>query len=202
MTTAIATSDDITGILQAWSRGEDGALDALITEVEPELRRAAQFYFQREDGNHTLQPTAIVSELTLRLMGWPSTNWDTRKQFFAFAGKLIRLILIDHANHKKRAKRPGKVTMVSLTGATDRATETDIDSAVLLDLDRALERLREVDPKAAEVVDLKFFAGLTGEEIAQVLGWSRAKVTRRWTAAKMFLARELGDDVERSLPPD
>ena len=196
------TSDDITGILHAWSQGEPGALDELITRVEPELRKVAHIYFQREDDDHTLQPTEVVSEVCIRLKRWRKVQWDNRKQFFFWVAQFMRRILIDYAKARKTPKRGGHVKMLSLTGARDRADETLLDPAMVLDLDTALKKLAKLDPDAARVVELKFFAGLTGDEIAKIIGCSRATVTRHWTAAKMFLARELGEDVEASLPLD
>lgn len=188
-----ARSDEITILLQAWSRGEPDALSELIARVEPELRKIARFYFRQEDGDHTLQPTALVGEVCLRLMGWRTVRWDSREQFFSWVGLLMRRLLIDHAHRRKSQKRGGRVKMLSLTGASQRAAASGLDPAYLLDLGAALEKLNRIDPEAARVVDLKFFAGLSSEESARVLGLSRATVNRRWKAAKLLLARELGD---------
>ena len=198
---ASTSTGDITGILHAWGLGEPSALNELIARVEPELRKLAHIYFQREDDDHTLQPTEVVSEVCIRLKRWRKVQWDNRKQFFFWVAQFMRRILIDYAHRRKRDKRGGRVKMLSLTGARDRVDETLVDPALVLDLDTALKKLAKLDSDAARVVELKFFAGLTGDEIAKLLGCSRATVTRHWTAAKMFLARELGDGVEDSLPP-
>ena len=183
---------EITANLKNWSRGDPDGLAELMAVVEPELKRAAQVYFQQEDAAHTLQPTALVSELCLRLMGWKKVRWENRKQFFSFAGKLMRYLLVDHAKARKAAKRGGQVTLVSLTGALDRATEDTVDLETLLSLDEALTRLEAFDRRAARIVELRFFAGLSGTETASALGINRSTVTRDWTMAKEYLARELG----------
>ena len=193
-TTSMTTiaAGEITASLKRWSDGDPAGLDRLMPLVLDELRRAAHFYFQREDADHTLQPTALVSEVCLRLMGWKKVRWDSRKQFFAFAGQLMRRILIDYAKARKAAKRGGDVEMMSLTGAMDRQEETALDPATLLSLHEALIGLDEIDSQAARIVELRFFAGLTGEETAQALGISRATVNRDWQMAREYLARALG----------
>lgn len=120
MYAAEATSPDITAVLQDWSRGDPEALDRLMPMVFEELRRAARYYFQWEDADHTLQPTALVGEVCLRLMDRRKVHWENRRQFFAFAGKLMRLILIDYAKARKAAKRGGKIPRVPLTGDIDK----------------------------------------------------------------------------------
>jgi RNA polymerase sigma factor (TIGR02999 family) len=187
-----AVPGEITAKLKDWSRGDPDALSHLMPVVVGELKRAAHFYFLKEDADHTLQPTALVSEVCLRFMGRKKVSWENRKQFFAFAGKLMRHILIDYAKARKAAKREGSVEMLSLTGAMDRAARTAIEPEILLSLQEALTGLEEVDPRAAQVVELRFFAGLTSAETATVLGIARATVTRDWEMAKQYLARELG----------
>ncbi len=182
----------ITASLKSWSRGDPAGFTELIAAVEPELKRAAQFYFRQEDAAHTLQPTALVSELCLRLMGWKKVQWENRQQFFSFAGKLMRYLLVDYAKARKTAKRGGQVTLVSLTGAWNQARAEPVDLETLLSLDDALSRLEGLDRRAARVVELRFFTGLSSAETARVLGVDRSTVTRDWTMAKEYLARELG----------
>ncbi|MCB1055059.1 MAG: sigma-70 family RNA polymerase sigma factor [Acidobacteria bacterium] len=186
---------EITAKLQLWNEGDPEALDQLMPLVLEELRRCAYFYFNREDADHTLQPTALISEVCLRLMSLRKVQWENRRQFFAFAGKLMRRVLIDAAKVRKAAKRGRHVEIVSLTGGMDREAAASVPPAILLSLHEALEQLEALDPLAAQIVELRFFAGLTGEETATALGISRTTVTREWAMAKEFLARELGAPV-------
>lgn len=190
---------DITAVLEDWNRGDPAALDRLMPLVLGELRRGAYFYFKREDADHTLQPTALVSEVCLRLMGLRKVQWENRKQFFAFAGQLMRRILIDYAKARKTAKRGGEVEMFSLTGALDRETDDAIDPDLLLSLHEALIGLEVIDPQAAKIVELRFFGGLSSAETAKALEISRSTVTRDWKMAKEYLARELGASTPASL---
>jgi len=190
---------EITAALERWSEGNPGGFDNLMHLVLDELRRAARFYFRCEDDDHTLQPTALVSEVCLRLMNRRKVRWENRRQFFAFAGQLMRRILIDYARARKTDKRGGGIKMSSLTGAMDREAETAIDPETLLSLHGALIGLEAFDPQAARIVELRFFTGLSGEETATALGISRATVTRDWTAAREYLARELGASAPAAL---
>jgi RNA polymerase sigma-70 factor, ECF subfamily len=186
--------DEITALLKEWSAGEPKALESLFPLVMDDLRRAAAYYFQREDPNHTLQPTALVNDVCLRLMGWRKVEWENRAQFFSFAGKLMRLLLIDHARSKKAQRHGGDIEMTSLTTAFNQPQRQPVDSDTLLDLQRALSRLEEDDPRAAQVVDLRYFAGMTEQETAKALGISVATVKRDWENAKRRLALELSED--------
>jgi RNA polymerase sigma-70 factor, ECF subfamily len=186
-----SSSSEITDILQEWSTGEPKALEALLPLVMNDLRRAAAFYFQREDPDHTLQPTALVSEVCLRLMGRRKVQWDSRAQFFSFAGKLMRYILIEHARSRKAAIRGGGLVMESLTAALEDPLRPPVDLDTILDLHRALSRLEEDDPRAAKVVELRYFAGMTEQETAKVLDIAVSTVKRDWDSAKRRLAREL-----------
>jgi RNA polymerase sigma factor (TIGR02999 family) len=188
-----SNSSEITGLLQKWSTGEPKAFEALLPLVMNDLRRAAAFYFQREDPGHTLQPTALVNDVFLRLMGWRKVQWDNRAQFFSFAGKLMRLLLIDHARTKKAKKHGGGIAMESLTAALEEPQQRSVDLDTLLDLHRALSRLEEDDPRAAQVIDLRYFAGMTEQETAKALGISVATVKRDWDNARQRLALELSD---------
>jgi RNA polymerase sigma factor (TIGR02999 family) len=187
-------SSEITALLQEWSTGEPKALEALLPLVMSDLKRAAAFYFQRENPGHTLQPTALVNDVCMRLIGWKKVQWDNRAQFFSFAGKLMRLLLIDHARVKKAQKHGGGIVIEPLTAALEEPQQRSVDPDTLLDLDRALSRLEEDDPRAAQVVDLRYFAGMTEQETAKALGISVATVKRDWENAKQRLALELSED--------
>ena len=188
-----SNSSEITALLQEWSTGEPRALEALLPLVMNDLRRAASYYFRYEDPGHTLQPTALVNDVCLRLMGWRKVQWENRAQFFSFAGKLMRLLLIDHARSKKAKRHGGGIEMASLTTAFDHPQRQPIDPDVLLDLQQALSRLEEDDLRAAQVVDLRYFAGMTEQETAKALGISVATVKRDWENAKQRLAVELSE---------
>lgn len=193
-------SGEITAQLQEWSDGNPEALHKLLPLVMNDLRRAAAFYFQREDPNHTLQPTALVNDVCLRLMGRRKVEWENRAQFFSFAGKLMRFLLIDHARRKKAQTHGGDIEMLSLTAALEKPQGQAIDLETLLDLNKALSRLEEDDPRAAQVVELRFFAGMTEKETAAALDISVATEKRDWEAAKRRLALELGEASTSGLP--
>ncbi len=184
-------SKEITAQLQEWSGGNPDALEKLVPLVMDDLRRAAGYYFQREDPDHTLQPTALVNEICLRLMGWRQVEWENRAQFFSFAGKLMRLLLIDHARKRKAERHGGAIKMMPLTAAVENPQSQAVDPDTLLDLHEALARLEKDDPRAAQVVELRFFAGMTEKETATALGISTATVKRDWENAKQRLALEL-----------
>lgn len=179
---------DITCILQALTAGDDRAGDELFTVVYGELRRIARALSARERPDHTLQPTAVVHEAYLRLVGEESPRWENRAHFFAAAAEAMRRILIDHARRKASLKRGGGHRRSSLTDLP----EPDARLEDLLALDQALDRLEERDPAMAEVVKLRYFAGLSVEETAKALGTSPRSVNRAWTAARSWLRRELG----------
>jgi len=197
-----AAAGEVTAELKRWAAGDPDGFEKLMPLVLEELRRIAHFYFQREDADHTLQATAVVSEVCLRLMGQRRVQWDTRKQFFAFAGQLMRRFLIDYARARKAGKRGGEIEMLSLTGNMDHEVEATVDPETLISLHEALVKLEALDERAAKVVELRFFAGLTGEETAKALGVTRATVTRDWEMAKEFLARELGAKAPDALTSD
>ncbi|HTG33288.1 MAG TPA: ECF-type sigma factor [Thermoanaerobaculia bacterium] len=197
-----SNASEITVLLQEWSTGDSKALEALLPLVMNDLRRAAAFYFQREDLDHILQPTALVNDVCLRLMGWRKVQFENRLQFFSFAGKLMRLLLIDYARSKNAKIHGGDIEMVSLTTAINYTQRQPVDPDTLLDLDRALSRLEEDDPQVAEVVDLRYFAGMTEQETAKALGINISTVKRRWNVAKRRLALELGNPLEEDEEDD
>lgn len=187
-----ALPNEITVQLQNWSAGDPEAFEKLLPLVMADLKRAATHYFQREDTNHTLQPTALVSDVCLRLMGWRKVQWESRAQFFSFAGKLMRLMLIDYARARKAKRHGGGIAIEPLTSAFEISQRNSIDVDTLLSLQQVLSRLEADDPRAAQIVELRFFAGMTEKETAFALGISVATVKRDWENARQRLALELG----------
>jgi RNA polymerase sigma factor (TIGR02999 family) len=187
MTASALTSHEITQLLRAWGGGDREALDELIPLVYEELRRQAARYLRRERPGHTLQTTALVNEVYLRLAGIKGLQWRDRTHFFAMAGTLMRRVLVDYARRQRRDKRGGGVSVTSLDGhAVTTAPSVDIEA-----LDDALQRLAAVDSQQCRVVELRFFGGLSIEETAEALGISPATVKRDWTTAKAWLYHEL-----------
>ena len=181
--------EGVTQLLLEWGAGDRAALDQLLPLVFDELRRLAHSYLRRERAGHTLQPTALVNEAYLRLVGQQGVRWQSRAQFFGIAANLMRQILVDHARQRAAEKRGGADQQrLSLTQAERVAGRADVD---VLALNVALERLAEFDPQQARIVELKFFAGLTIEETAEVLGISHATIERDWKLARAWLKREL-----------
>ena len=177
---------DVTQLLKAWRGGDDGALEKLAPIVESELRRLARVHLRRETPGQTLQPTALMNEVYLRLMDW-STEWQDRTHFFAVASKIMRQVLVNQTIARRRQKRGGDVVLVSLT-ETDRASE---QSADIVALDDALVALEKFDSRKSRLVELRFFGGLTAEEAAEVLGVAVRTVHREWDLARAWLFREL-----------
>lgn len=183
-----STAPDITELLLAWNRGERAALDELMPLVVAELRRVAASYLQRERPNHTLEPTALVHELYLRLVDQRRVSWSDRVHFFAAAARTMRHLLVDYARARACEKRGSGALTISLDEAGEVGATPETD---LLALDRALEHLAVLEPRQARVVELRFFAGLTLEETARSLGVADATVSRDWSFAKAWLYREL-----------
>lgn len=179
---------EVTLLLQGWRSGDRKALDALLPLVYEELRRLAHFQLQRERQDHTLQTAALVHEAYLRLIGLNPPQWESRTHFFAIAAQLMRQILVDYARRHMAAKRGGGAYKLSLEEATVLSTQKDVD--VLL-LDDALKALAIIDPRQSKVVELRFFAGLSLEEISEALEIGPATVQRDWTAARAWLHREI-----------
>jgi RNA polymerase sigma factor (TIGR02999 family) len=179
---------EITRLLVAWSGGDEKALDKLMPLVYGRLRRLAASYLRRERPDHTLQTSALVNEAYLRLIAQDQVTWRDRAHFFALAAQMMRRILVDHARRHSYAKRGGPARNLSPV-ELDRVTiEKDPD---VVAVDEALNALAEKDPQQAKLVELRYFGGLTKEEIAEVLGISSATVTRRWRLAKAWLFRYL-----------
>lgn len=184
----MATDGEVTQLLIDWSNGDREALDQMMPLVYSELRRMAASYLSRERPNHTLQPTALVNESYLRLVDQQKVNWQNRAQFFGIAAQMMRRILINHANERVAAKRGGGAIKASLSEAE---SEMEITDASLLALDEALKRLSELDSRKSRIIELKFFGGLTIEDIAEVTGLSHATIEREWTLARAWLHREM-----------
>lgn len=179
---------EITQLLRAWSGGDSQALEKLTPLVYAELHRTAQRYMAHERPGHTLQTTALINEVYLRLVEFEEVSWHDRAHFFAVCARLMRRILTDFARARRRLKRGGDGRQLSLDEKLYVSAEPAPD---LVALDQALNRLAGVDQRKSEVVELRFFGGLTAEETAEVLKVSQETVKRDWKLAKLWLLREL-----------
>lgn len=188
----------VTRLLRDWSAGDSRAEAAVLPLVYDDLRRIAESHLRKERGNHTLQATAIVHEAFLRLHGQPGFEWASRAHFFAFAAHLIRRILVDYARLRNRAKRGGDAERVPLIEVADQAS---LRPCELVALDDALASLEALDPRKAAVVELRFFGGLTMDEIATETGMTLATVKRRWTGARAWLLHEMRDGSDETWTP-
>jgi RNA polymerase sigma factor (TIGR02999 family) len=182
------STHEITQLLIAWNNGDQAALESLSPLIIQELHRLARHYMAGEYPGHLLQPTALVNEAWIRLIDWKSVEWQNRAHFFGLAAQMMRRILVDFARSQQREKRGGGALRVSLSEAAKLPQE---QSADLVALDDALQRLEKLDPRQARVVELRFFAGLSLDESAEALKISVATVRRDWSAAKAWLYREL-----------
>jgi len=180
----------VTTLLQAWSQGDVRARDELFPLVYEELRRRASAHMRRERRDHTLRPTALVNEAYLRLVGQRSAEWQNRSQFFGVASQMMRRILVDHGRAAAAAKRPRPGLRVTLDNALAAVVPRELD---LVLLDQALDELAALDERQSRVVELRFFGGLSLEEIAELLGVSLATVNRDWRLAKAWLHQRLQD---------
>src|SRR5262245_11127138 len=158
--------DDVTQLLMAWRSGDPAALDQVIPIVHAELHRIARRYMARESQSHSLQPTALINEAYMRLIGWKGARWQNRCHFFAVSAQLMRRILVDHARTRDSRKRGGSANRVTLDSAILAGKSKSQD---LIALDEALTRLAEFDPRKSQVVELRVFGGLEVEEAAEVL---------------------------------
>ena len=182
--------DDVTVLLAQWRKGSAEAEAQLMERVQGELRRLAAGYMRRERAGQTLQPTAVVNEAYIRLLPQRGVAWENRAHFFGIAAKMMRRVLVDHARRRRAVKRDaGPGDPVSISGVASPAREADpVDVLALHD---ALSALAELDPRQAEIVEMRFFAGLTVEEVAEVLDISPATVKREWATAKLWLRRRM-----------
>jgi len=184
------SGNDVTQLLKRWRKGSRDAESELMERVQGELRRLAAGYLRHERAGRTLQPTAVVNEAYIRLLPQRGVSWENRAHFFGIAAKMMRRVLVDHARRRRAIKRDaGPAEPVSVSGVPSPAREADpVD---VLALHTALSELGEIDPRQAEIVEMRFFAGLTVEEIAEVLEISPATVKREWATAKLWLRRQM-----------
>jgi RNA polymerase sigma-70 factor (ECF subfamily) len=175
-------------LLHAWTGGDLVARDQLMAVVYRELHQRAVSRLRRERFGHTLQPTALVNEAYLRLIDQKRTAWQNRAHFLAMASEMMRRVLVDHARRKQMAKRSGRWTKLELDDASGHSQPRDVD---VIDLDRAMQRLAEFDPRQARIAELRFFGGLSLEETGLVVGASVATVERDWQAARAWLYSQL-----------
>lgn len=182
---------EITQLLLDWRGGSERAFEELLPLVYGELRRIARNYMRRQNPGHTLQTTALVNEAYMRLVDSNRVNWQDRNHFFAVSAQLMRRILVDFARKKNSQKRGGDHLIVTLDERVENLAETGTD---LVALDDALSRLAEFSPRQSRVIELRFFAGLNEEQIAEVLDVSARTVRRDWQIARAWLFRELRSD--------
>jgi RNA polymerase sigma factor (TIGR02999 family) len=180
--------NDISELLVAWGGGDESALERLMPLVYDELKRLAHRYMRGERAGHTLQTTALVNEAYLRLAKWKDVHWQNRAQFFAVSAQMMRRILVDFARERQYLKRGGGALQVSLSEAAAFADGVETD---LVALDEALTTLAKVDLRKAQMVEMRFFGGLSIAEVADVLKVSEETVNRDWRLAKVWLLREL-----------
>jgi RNA polymerase sigma factor (TIGR02999 family) len=182
---------EVTSLLISWKNGDREAFDRLFPLVVGNLRSMARSCLAREQDGHTLQPTALVNEVYLRMVGCSKIGWKNRAHFFGACARTMRRILVDHARRKRASKRGGGVVGVSLDQDCGVADSKNVPSVDLLALDQALTRLAELDSRQCRIVELRFFAGLSTRETAEVVGLAPRTVTLEWTKARAWLFREL-----------
>ena len=187
---SLPAADEVTQLLKAWTTGDEGALDKITPLVYEQLHQLAERYMAGERSGHTLQTTALVNEAYLRLVDCGQVNWQDRAHFFAVSAQLMRRILIDFARSRGYLKRGAAAAHISLEDAPWLGKESDPD---LVALDDALKALAALDERKSKVVELKFFGGLSLQEIAEVLRISIDTVKRDWKFARLWLLRELGE---------
>jgi RNA polymerase sigma factor (TIGR02999 family) len=183
------SSKEITRLLVAWGDGDQSALEELAPLVYSELHRLAHHYMGRERPGHTLQTSALVNEAYIRLIDWKNVRWQNRAHFFAVSAQLMRRILVDFARQRNNLKRGGDALQVSLTEAKAFAVDRGSD---LVALNEALTALAKLNHRMSQVVEMRFFGGLSIDEVAEVLKISNESVMRDWRLAKVWLLRELG----------
>jgi RNA polymerase sigma-70 factor, ECF subfamily len=183
---SMRSQHEVTRLLLDWRGGDRAALDQLVPIVQGELRRLARHYMRGERDDHTLQTSALINEAYLRLVDHKNIDWQNRAHFFGVAAQAMRRVLIDHARSRGYQKRGGRKRVVNLDDAAMVAEER---ASELVALDEALGELERFAPRKAQIVELRYFGGLTGEEIAEVLDLSEATVQRDWQAAKLWLLR-------------
>lgn len=178
----------VTSLLAQWAGGDAAALDSLIPLIYDDLHRIAARHLRQEKPEHTLQATALINEVWLRLVGERTISWQNRAHFFGVSAEIMRRILVDHARRKQAGKRGGGMATIVLDENVDWSDERDVS---LVALDDALVALALLDPQQSKVVELRFFAGLTVEETAEVLGVSPTTIKREWRTARAWLLNEM-----------
>ena len=191
MTTPSSSRQEVTQLLVEWRGGDERALERLFPLVQPELHRLAHHYMSRERAGHTLQTTAILNEAYLRLVDDTKLPWQNRTHFVAAAAQLMRRIMVDHARERRALKRGGGALKVTLDEAV---LVTEARSEELLALDEALETLTAQDPRKSQIVELRYFGGLTVDETAEFLEVSPRTVEREWTMARAWLYRAINGE--------
>src|SRR5215470_4635615 len=190
----MSSSQEITRLLQGWSDGDEQALEKLTPLLYRELHRMAHRYMRQERPGHTLQTTALINEAYLRLISWKNVRWQNRAQFFGVSAQLMRKILVDFARSRNYAKRGAGGHVISLDDvpvvSRDRARD-------ILALDDALQRLADIDPRKSQIVELRFFGGLSLEETAEVLKVSSRTIRREWDLAKTWISRQMSAETAR-----
>ncbi len=189
------SSREITRLLVAWSDGDEAALDQLAPLIHAELHRLAHHYMSRERPGHLLQTSALINEAYIRLIDWKNVRWQNRAHFFGVAAQLMRRILVDFARDRQYVKRGGGMLLVSLSDAASFVVQRGEDFVAL---DEALTALAQIDPRKVRVVEMRFFAGLSIEEVAELLNVSKETVMRDWRLAKVWLLRELAGEIVSS----
>lgn len=187
------SNEPVTGLLQAWNSGDTGARDRLISVIHGELRRRAAAHLRRERRHRTLQPTELVHEAYIRLVDYQG-DWQNRAQFFGIASEVMRRVMVDRARAHRAAKRSGDWSKVTLEGALLLSLPVDVD---VLDLDIALTELAGFDGRKSRIVELRYFGGLSLEEIAEALAISRATIERDWQVARAWLFDRLSGPPRR-----
>ena len=183
-----ATKPEVTELLVAWSNGNEDALSALAPLVQQELHKLARRYLSRERAGHSLQPSDLVNEAYLRLIDSKTVQWQNRAHFFGVAANMMRRILVDHARRRNELKHGGGAVQISLTAVEQMAAEP---SANVLALDEALQQLATFDPRKCQIVELRFFGGLSETETAEVMKLSLRTVQREWNLARAWLYQQL-----------
>jgi len=191
-------AQNVTELLLSWGQGDTAALDRLVPLLYDDLRRVARGHLRRERPGHSLQATALVHEVFLRLVDVDRMTLKSRAHFFALSARLMRQILVDHARRQRASKRGGSATVISLNEASGAAAPTSTSSVDVLALDEALDALSSLDARQCRVVELRFFAGLNIPEAADALGVSTATVEREWAMAKAWLHQRLSTPPEPS----
>jgi len=188
----MANTNEISELLQAWSKGDAQALEKLMPLVDRELRRLAHSYMSRERAGHTLQTTALVNEALMRLFGSDRVEWQSRAHFYSILARRMRQILIEHARAQLALKRGQRAQPVSVSAAAQLSTEK---SQELLMLDAALTKLAEIDERKSKVIEYRYFGGFTVEEVASILCVSRSTVESEWRLARSWLRREMTGEI-------